>query len=111
MQPNQFYKSLADDCRLTSLLLISQLEELCVCDLMHALNVDQPKVSRHLAALRKSGILLDERRGKWVFYKLHPQLASWAKQVLRDTATHNPDYFALPLSRLNASKLANSLCR
>lgn len=71
MNPSIFFKCLADDTRLKSLLLIAKADEACVCDLMEALDLDQPKTSRHLALLRKCGILIDERRGKWVFYKLH----------------------------------------
>ncbi|GGY57520.1 transcriptional regulator [Bacterioplanes sanyensis] len=92
--PLVFYKALADDTRLQSLLLISEQGELCVCDLMAALQQSQPKISRHLAQLRKSGILLDRRQGQWVYYSLHPQLPDWARQVLALTAEQNPDYAA-----------------
>ncbi|WP_306330838.1 metalloregulator ArsR/SmtB family transcription factor [Vibrio injensis] len=77
-----FYKSLAEETRLKSLLLISQHRELCVCDLMTALSLSQPKVSRHLAELRKNGLVIDERRGKWVYYQINPQLPSWMRQIL-----------------------------
>ena len=85
MNPEHFYKALADDTRLRSLLLITQYKELCVCELTEALNETQPKISRHLAQLRKNGILNDRRQGQWVFYQLHPELPSWAKQVLEIT--------------------------
>lgn len=68
-----FFKALADDTRPRCLLLITQSTELCVCELMEALNETQPKISRHLAQLRKRGLLSDRRQGQWVlFYKLHP---------------------------------------
>ncbi|MFD1008629.1 MULTISPECIES: metalloregulator ArsR/SmtB family transcription factor [Oceanisphaera] len=92
MPPLVFFKCLADDTRLKSLLLISQHQELCVCDLQQALQLSQPKVSRHLAELRKCELLMDERRGKWVYYRLHPNLPSWARDILKSTATHHPDY-------------------
>jgi ArsR family transcriptional regulator, arsenate/arsenite/antimonite-responsive transcriptional repressor len=63
MDPCTFFKCLADDTRLKSVLLIAKINEACVCDLMEALELDQPKTSRHLAQLRKCGILADERRG------------------------------------------------
>ena len=68
LSPLSFYKCLSDDTRLKALMLIYLEKELCVCDLITALELSQPKVSRHLADLRKCQILLDERRGKWVFY-------------------------------------------
>lgn len=110
MTPLQLFKCLSDDTRLKSVLIISQLEEACVCDLMAALELDQPKVSRHLAELRKCNILRDERRGKWVYYRLHGQLPEWAKDVIRQTVEHNHNYFSDALAKLTASKMQASSC-
>ncbi|KXI27398.1 metalloregulator ArsR/SmtB family transcription factor [Paraglaciecola hydrolytica] len=110
MDPCKFYKCLADDTRLKSLLLINTVNEACVCDLMAALELDQPKISRHLAELRKCGILLDERRGKWVYYKLHPSLPTWAKNVIEQTANHNSDYHKDALTKLNVCLSTTETC-
>jgi len=100
MDPLIFYKSLADDTRLKSLLLISLEGELCVCELMVALEQSQPKISRHLAQLRQNRLLEDRRQGQWVFYRLHPTLPAWALAVLNDTALANHAYLHEPLARL-----------
>lgn len=92
MSPLLFFKCLADDTRLKSLLLIVEHQELCVCDLQQALQLSQPKVSRHLAELRKCDLLMDERRGRWVYYKLHPELPQWALDVLQQTQAYHGDY-------------------
>ena len=55
---------------------------MCVCELVYALGVIQPKVSRHLAALRDAGVVIDRRQGQWVYYQLHPDLSDWARQVI-----------------------------
>ncbi|TMN39436.1 metalloregulator ArsR/SmtB family transcription factor [Pseudoalteromonas sp. S2755] len=110
MNPLQLFKCLSDDTRLKSVLIINQLEEACVCDLMAGLELDQPKVSRHLAELRKCNILRDERRGKWVYYRLHEDLPLWAKEVINQTVAHNHSYFAEALAKLNASKAQASSC-
>ena len=102
MSPLAFFKCLSDDTRLKSLLLIEAVGEACVCDLMEALTLDQPKISRHLAELRKCGIVQDERRGKWVYYRLHPDLPAWAREVLTSAAEHNPGYFQSALSRMKS---------
>ncbi|MCU4676636.1 metalloregulator ArsR/SmtB family transcription factor [Catenovulum sp. 2E275] len=104
MSPIDFYKCLADDTRLKSLLLISKFNELCVCDLISALDLSQPKVSRHLAELRKCEILVDERRGKWVYYKLNTKLPDWAKQVIKTTAEQNPEYLKLNIEQFKNSQ-------
>ena len=110
MSPLQFFKCLSDDTRLKSILIISQLEEVCVCDLMAALELDQHKVSRHLAELRKCHILKDKRRGKWVYYQLHEQLPDWAINVIKQTAEENSSYFSEAITKLDASKQQAPLC-
>lgn len=110
MNPCTFFKCLADDTRLRTLLLIAEAGEACVCDLMEALELDQPKTSRHLAQLRKCEILQDERRGKWVFYKLHPALPVWAKDVVLSAAKNNTSYFNLALQKLIASQSSSLNC-
>lgn len=100
MNPTQFYKCLADDTRLRCLLMISQEKELCVCELTEALQESQPKVSRHLAQLRQCGLLTDRRQGKWVFYRLNPDLPNWCTEVLRTTYQANEAFLHENLQRL-----------
>jgi ArsR family transcriptional regulator len=104
MNPQLFYKCLADDVRLKALMIIAEAGEACVCDLMQALQLDQPKTSRHLAQLRKCQVLQDQRRGKWVYYQLHPELPAWAERVLRETHANNKDYYQAELARFEANK-------
>lgn len=110
MNPCDFFKCLADDTRLKSLLLIAEADEACVCDLMAALDLDQPKISRHLAQLRNCEVLANERRGKWVYYKLHPALPDWAREVITEAASNNPKYIQRALKKLMISKAATSCC-
>ncbi|WP_095498420.1 metalloregulator ArsR/SmtB family transcription factor [Paraferrimonas haliotis] len=100
MSPIQFYKCLADEIRLKSVLLILQENELCVCELMVALNEVQPKVSRHLAQLRKCGLLVDRRQGQWVFYRINPSLPEWAKRSLTESAHGNVAFLSKTSTRL-----------
>lgn len=101
LTPTEFFKALADENRLKSLLLITLQGELCVCELMAALDVSQPKISRHLAILRNSGILLDRRQGKWIFYRLNPDLPQWMPETLQKTATENPEFIEKNQTALN----------
>ncbi|WP_018624864.1 metalloregulator ArsR/SmtB family transcription factor [Kangiella aquimarina] len=112
MEPTEFFKCLADETRLRSLLLIQQVSELCVCELMEALDESQPKVSRHLAQLRQCGLLLDRRDGKWVYYRLNPELPNWTTKVLAETAQSNQQFIASNLKRLKnmANRPERSLC-
>ncbi|MEC9482383.1 MAG: metalloregulator ArsR/SmtB family transcription factor [Halomonas sp.] len=82
LTPVRFFKCLGDDTRLALVLLVHVEGELCVCEMSHALQVSQPKVSRHLALLRDCGLLLDRRQGQWVHYRLAPELPGWVIRTL-----------------------------
>jgi len=82
ISPEQLIQALADQTRLRSVLLLQQEGELCVCELMHALDVIQPKISRHLALLRDLGIVISRRQGQWIYYQLTPDLPPWAFNVI-----------------------------
>ncbi len=82
---NDFFATIANPIRLRCLVLVVQAEELCVCELMYALELSQPMVSRHLAQLRKSGLFLDRREGQWVYYRLQATLPAWAAAVIQTT--------------------------
>jgi ArsR family transcriptional regulator len=67
------FASLADRTRLRLLNLIAG-REVCVCYLVEILRQGQPKISRHLAYLRKAGVVAARREGKWMHYRfLRPQ--------------------------------------
>lgn len=80
------FQLLSDPTRLRCLLLMQAEGELCVCELTHALDLSQPKISRHLAALRDAGVVSSRRQGQWVYYQLHPDLLVWAREVIDITA-------------------------
>ncbi|MFC3052991.1 metalloregulator ArsR/SmtB family transcription factor [Kordiimonas pumila] len=103
MSPLTFYKCLSDDTRLKSLLLITVKGELCVCHLQSALDLSQPKISRHLAELRKCGLLQDERRGKWVYYQLNSNLPAWVRTILQMSVDNNEAYLKPCLNLLKQS--------
>jgi len=81
-----YFEALADPIRRRILVLLLKQGELCVCELYQALDLPQPKVSRHLGVLRTAEILIMRREGTWVFYRLHAQLPLWAYRVLEALA-------------------------
>lgn len=76
------FKLLSDSTRLRALVLMQNHGELCVCELTHALNISQPKISRHLAHLRDAKLVIDRRQGLWVYYQINPELSDWIKSIL-----------------------------
>ncbi len=105
LNPITFYKCLTDEIRLEALMLTHYHGELCVCELMEALAVQsQPKVSRNLSVLKKAHIITDRKHGKWVFYRINPQLPLWAKSVIAQTTENNISLISTHLERLAKMK-------
>jgi ArsR family transcriptional regulator len=63
------FKALSDETRLRVLKLLEQ-GELCVCDIVAALDMIQPKISFHLSVLKEAGLIKDRKQGKWVHYRI-----------------------------------------
>jgi len=71
---SRFFKALADETRLRILKLLGA-QEMCVCELMVALELTQPTASHHLGLLENAGLVKARKEGKWVFYSLaYPDL-------------------------------------
>lgn len=90
----QFFKALADETRLKMLWLLFNHEELCVCDIMGALDITQSKASRHLATLRHAGLVVDRREAAWSYYSICPVKSELEKaqiRVLRTKLVAYPD--------------------
>lgn len=79
---DSLFELLADSTRRRILALLLDHREICVCRLVGALDVPQPKVSRHLAAMRAAGVLVSRRKGTWILYRLDPQVPGWAMRVI-----------------------------
>jgi ArsR family transcriptional regulator, arsenate/arsenite/antimonite-responsive transcriptional repressor len=80
----QFFRALADRTRLRLLNLLRS-EEVCVCFFVETLKTNQPKISRHLAYLRRAGIVGVRREGQWMHYRIVEPADADAARVLRDT--------------------------
>lgn len=81
-----FFLALADRTRLRLLSLIGE-DEVCVCFFVEVLQTNQPKISRHLAYLRRAGLVSARREGKWMHYRLSPPSEPHAKQIFEQVMT------------------------
>ena len=85
IEADDFYSVLSHPMRLRALVLIKQFDELCVCELTHALALAQPVISRHLAQLKEAGLLVSRRQGLWIYYRIHSELPEWINKVIETT--------------------------
>ncbi len=95
--------------------LLFNHRELCVCDIMAALEITQSKASRHLATLRNAGLAIDRREGLWSYYSLRSVDDPGIKaqlELLRASLAKCPDTKQL-LKKLNAwlkAKKSGEIC-
>ena len=81
---HQLFRALADPTRLRLINLMSE-REICVCYFIEVIGAPQPKISRHLAYLRRVGIVAARRDGKWMHYRLTIPRESYAAAILKST--------------------------
>lgn len=67
------FKALSDPTRLRIMLLLRQ-RELCVCELMFILSMEQSRISHHMRVLRDAGIAEDVRDGRWIIYRVPEEM-------------------------------------
>ena len=82
LRPEIAFRALSDPTRLRILSLLRE-GELCVCDLVNILDLPQPTVSRHLAYLRKTGLVSARKDGLWQHYSLMPGRSTFHAALLK----------------------------
>jgi ArsR family transcriptional regulator len=100
------FRALADRTRLRLLNLVAD-REICVCYFVDILKTSQPKISRHLAYLRRAGIVAARRQGRWMHYRLLAPGDTAAAGILGETLAHLRQ---LPEMRADLSKLETACC-
>jgi ArsR family transcriptional regulator, arsenate/arsenite/antimonite-responsive transcriptional repressor len=101
------FKAAGDKNRLRILKMLEQ-RNMCVCELAAALGITQPSVSKHMSLLKEAGMVMDEREGQWILYRLcDEKVNQYAPVILKQlTAWANDD----PCVK-HDKKTAASLCR
>ncbi len=100
------FRALADTTRLRLLNLIAD-REICVCYFVEILKMSQPKISRHLAYLRRAGIVAARREGKWMHYRLAIPKDEVAARILREALRHLRER---PEMKRDVARLSSACC-
>lgn len=107
MSLDVLFRALADPTRLRLLNLIGN-REICVCYFVEILGISQPKISRHLAYLRRAGVVASRRDGKWMHYRLSVPGDEAVACVLRETLKH---LAGRPEIQRDIAKLGSACCK
>ena len=105
--PDLVFRAFSDPTRLRILCLLRK-RELCVGDLVSILKVPQPTASRHLAYLRKAGLVVTRDQGSWTFYGLAPASNAFHEKLLECLAHCFTEVSKLKTDAARAKKLAQS---
>ncbi len=81
------FKALSDETRLRILKAISEMRELCECNIVPAFGLSQPTISYHLKVLREAGLVRSERRGQWVYHRVSPRALLGVMRDLTELCT------------------------
>ncbi len=100
------FRALADPTRLRLLNLMAD-KEICVCYFVEILRISQPKISRHLAYLRRAGLVASRRQGRWMHYRLSVPQDAAAFEILKETISH---LRKLPEMQRDLAKLETNCC-
>ena len=73
--PTQILSALAEPTRFGAMRILWSGQEHCVCELMATLDASQSRMSRHMAALKAAGLVIDRRDRQWVRFRLNPDMA------------------------------------
>jgi ArsR family transcriptional regulator len=103
------FRAFADQTRLRLLNLLAT-GEVCVCDLCAVLGEIQPKVSRHLAYLRRAGLVSVRHDGKWKHYRINPKLGALEKRLVDCVRSCLGDLPPLAEDRTRLENLARRGC-
>jgi len=101
------FRALADRTRLRLLNLMAD-KEICVCYFVEILKISQPKISRHLAYLRRARIVAARREGRWMHYRLIAPGDAVASAILKETLAHLRQ---MPDMQGELAKIETSCCK
>lgn len=94
-------KGLSDKSRLRTIWLLNKADhELCVCEIMDVLNINQYNVSRHLKILKNAGLVQEKKDGRWVFYSLIEPGNRFQEFILQAVEALPKELFSLDEKRL-----------
>lgn len=97
------FAALSDRTRLRLLNLMDG-REVCVCFFVEILGQSQPKISRHLAYLRRAGVVAARREGKWMHYRIVIPAHAGAAKILRETLAVLREEKAMQADRLRLNR-------
>lgn len=98
----KLFKALSDPTRLRALyLLITAKTELCICELMDALNIPQYNISKHMKELKHAGLVKERKEGRFVYYSLVKCCGEFPERIFDAVKAVDHKQLDQDLKRLN----------
>ncbi len=103
---SQFFFALGDCTRQQIVLVFEPNEEICVNDIVRLFTLSRPAISHHLKVLRNAGLLVCEKRGKEVYYRLNYAHCAEVLRIVHEFVIQRAGKHAAPIARLSADASA-----
>ena len=85
------FKALSDGNRLRTIMALMNRRELCVCEITEMLSLATATVSRHMSVLLKAGLVRSQKKGRWVYYRIHEDFPTFLESWLNVKLASDPD--------------------
>lgn len=79
------FASLSNKTRLRCLYLTAIHDEVCVCEVVDALEIPQPTISKAFKSLKDAGLVTDRRDANWTYYRLNDDVPGWVTEIIDST--------------------------
>jgi len=93
-------KSLSEKTRIRILALLHQAQEVCVSEIVDALQEDQYKISKNLKILQEAGLVVSNKKGRWIYYQLNESQVQFKKMLLEAVKNISSEILKEDLHRL-----------
>lgn len=110
---NKVFASLGNELRLQCLYLAARHGEVCVCEVVDALGIAQPSVSKAFKVLKEAGFVADRRSANWTYYRVNEDMPAWMAEIVRAAVrdiSQSGDYGAIDGNFRRSATRTQSAC-
>ena len=104
-------KALGDETRLRIACILAASGELCVCEIMAAVNMKQSAISKALRVLKEAEIINDERRAQWMYYSINTKTDQTGYEIIKSVLRESKGNAVMESDLKNLKKYRASACK
>lgn len=107
---SKLFSALSNSIRLRCLYLISNIDEVCVCDIVEALRITQPTASKALNCLKDAGLISGRKAANWTYYSANSEMSDWKRRIFDATVSELGESKEIQRDEKRMRKLVSKRC-